>query len=292
MPNQYTEQDYTHRDSQKEQDWNDNLDTDYIFANEDAEADAANLQGNSDLGNANKERRINPLGFGGKINRIFQIIFNRLNWLKANAGGDPPDADTETKGIVQRITNAVAALGIDSTRYTTIASILHALRNGEIFEATEDRKGVSQRASQADVNTGTEDEEFVTPATFRDSEVIQSVLPKSTSGLAFRGRSTDSPMSYTAEVVGNLGIFKITVSGTSYTEFRIEQSGSSYWMLMSVEDLIAYNTSRNEIARMSVTNINYNNNGSVIRIASSGRFSNNEPVANGDIFYLYMVKVR
>ena len=193
MPNKYVEQVYTDRTAQSEQDWQDNTDIDYIFANEDAEADVANLVGSSDLSNAQKERRINPLGYMGKINKIFQVIFNRLNWLKAHAGGNidkatdaqsaaaldtekyvPPSglraflrgsiaaATTTYRGAVERLTNTEARLGTDTTRYPSIASILDALRFGSPFRASTSRYGVVQTATKSDVANNQNTERVLT----------------------------------------------------------------------------------------------------------------------------------
>ena len=264
MPNQYTEQDYTSRDSQKDQDWQDNLDTDYIFANEDAEADTQNLQGNSDLANANKERRVNPLGFGGKINRIFQVIFNRLNWLKAHAGGLPPDATTTQKGVVQRITNAVAALGIDTTRYTTIATILHALRNGAIFRATDSRYGVSQRATQADVNTGTENEEFVTPAT------LKNVRHPSPATVSITGVSPPTWNILTNRFFGGVLHLRISISGNHALQASDTIIlGGGAWRIMNITNFDNSVTGLNFGSLSPLTNIVYNANNTQFRLRNA-----------------------
>ena len=121
--------------------------------------------------------------FGGKINQLFQALFDNVNYLKkrigqsiakatqadARAGTDNEKYLTALRvldalrngvsfratinlfGVVKRLTNAQARVGTDTEGYASIATILDALRNGSPFRANTSRYGTVQTASKSDV---------------------------------------------------------------------------------------------------------------------------------------------
>lgn len=87
--------------------------------------------------------------FMGKINQVLQKMIDNLNWLRSKL---PGNANTTTAGLVERLTQAEARLGTDTTRYASIATILDALRNGTPFRATATEYGVVKLPETSTLN--------------------------------------------------------------------------------------------------------------------------------------------
>ena len=131
---------------------------------------------------------VDSSNFGGKINEVLQAFFDNLNYLKNeidNFSSGPSKAN-QTQG----------RSGTDDSRYMTSLRVLDALRNGSGFAANTTRKGSVERATQAEVNTGTDTEKHLTPDTFNDSDAIQGILPAGDLPIFTRGSST-TPLSFT-----------------------------------------------------------------------------------------------
>lgn len=210
------------------------------------------------------------------VNYALRALVARTQWLKQQISGiSTPAASRSVAGVARLASLAQVTAGSNDDTIVTPFLLQQKINTLDIPDV----------ATQVDVNAGTDTEEFITPNTFRNSVVIQSVLPKSTSRLVFRGRSTDSPMNVTAEIIGNFGIFKLTLSGSFGGSLLIQQSGSDYWIPIHTENLFFYDISARRISSVNITGTSIASNGDITITYSSG-------LAQTDIAYLYMVKVR
>ena len=127
-------------------------DIEYIFTSDKVKGDPRGLTGAFTL--------------SGKINVVLQKIINALAWVQKNQRVIP-DADTDTKGIVEKATQDEAETATDNDKFVTPATSMAQLRHTNA-QATETQQGTAKVATQAKVNAGTDDQDFVTSKKLRD----------------------------------------------------------------------------------------------------------------------------
>ena len=170
-------------------------------------------------------------GFGGKINQIFQNLWDNINYLRKRVGNVP--------------------------------------------DATDTQKGISERATQDEVNTGTDDERFITPLTFHESDVIQTILPAAT--MIVTGRNSSDNVvanAFTVEVnqvIGRIGFLRIKKENSS-SSTRIRIAGGKWHLASEILErtLPAYNS-----GIVTYSNVEHNNN-YLQFIPSGGHFTQNQ----------------
>ena len=209
-----------------------------------------------------------------------------------------PDLDGETdieyiftsdkvKGDPRGLTGVFSLSGKINVVLQKIVNAIAWLKANQrvIPDASETEKGVVEKATQAEVNTGTDTDTVVTPATFRGSDVIQSVLPKGDLPTFWGNEIRTDRLSVTSEIIGSLGIFKVTISSISYRN-RAVAIVSDKWIPMPTDTLTYYNLSQTDFSKSSdVDWQTYNEDNNYWRVGELG-------VDVGDIVYILMLKVR
>ena len=158
----------------------------YILTTDDVEGDPADL--------------VDSSLFGGKINQVLQEMIDNLNYLKDGLDNVGVDFANQTEG----------RSGTNIDKAMNSLRVLDALRNGGNFAASTTRKGTSERATQAEVNTGTDTGRHLTPDTFNDSDAIQSILPDEVVTIT---HNTSSSFTVSSTILGNIAF--ITIEATA-----------------------------------------------------------------------------
>ena len=204
--------------------------------------------------------------FGGKINEVLQAFFDNLTYLKNEVDNfsSGPSKANQTQG----------RSGTNDAAYMTSLRNLDQIRNGTGVTADTTRQGVSTRATQAQVNTGTAIAPHITPATFNNSDVIQSVFPAA--AMAVTGHNPSDNVVSNAftvsvnQVLGKTGFLRIRKDDTSQTT-RIRITGGG-WRLASL--IIEKSTSIYTTA-YTLNNVNHDNNYFQF-LVSGGQFTQND----------------
>ena len=164
---------------------------------------------------------VDSSNFGGKINEVLQAFFDNLTYLKN-------EVDSFTSVAIANQTQGRS--GTNNTAAMSSLRVLDALRNGSNFAANTTRKGVSERATQVEVNTGTDTEKHLTPDTFNDSDAIQLILPAATATISV---SSGSIMVIQNIVIGNVLFMRVKATSAIASNSTWTLGGGA-WRFISV----------------------------------------------------------
>ena len=180
----------------------------YILTTDDVEGDPADL--------------IDSSNFGGKINVILQAFFDNLNYLKN---------EVESFSSVAIANQTQGRSGTNNTAAMSSLRVLDFLRNGAGAGANTSRQGVSTRATQAQVDAGTNISAHLTPDTFNDSAQMQALLPQATATISV---ATGTITVRTNIVIGNLLFMRVENTGVAFLPTNtVWTLGGGAWRILT-----------------------------------------------------------